>query len=125
MSRNLMRTDCDFCQGVVALVEEPRRVTREDVGGYFETRGGFGFAGMVAAHAACIDCEAQYLAWVSVDDCDGYRGQLGGCPDGCRFFDLSFRSTFNDEPGPEDMPRWRVERVVAATTTRHPIDAPA
>ena len=123
MSRNLMRTDCDFCRGRVELVEEPRRVTREDVGAYYETRCGYGFAGMVVADAACVDCEAQYLAWVSVEDCDGYRGRLNECPDGCRFFDLSFRSTFNDEPGQSDMPRWRVERVV--TTTRHPIGAPA
>ena len=32
---------------------------------------------------------------------------------GMEFFDLSYRSTFNDEPGPDDLPKWECEsRIV-------------
>lgn len=37
MSRNLGRTDCDFCGGLVTLDEKPRPITREEAGPYYET----------------------------------------------------------------------------------------
>jgi hypothetical protein len=115
MSRNLSTAHCYCCSGVVKMDEPPRRVTEKDVGNYYETRDGYGFADMIAAHASCVDCKAKYLAWVNLADCVGYgswymqkHGRNGKHLDNDGnergFYDLSFRSTFNDEPGPEDMP---------------------
>lgn len=86
MSRNLARTDCYFCGGHVVDVEEPREITAEDCGAYLET-----YAGMTVANAECRVCGAKYLAWVTT--LFSWHGR-----------DLSFRSTFNDEPGDADMP---------------------
>jgi hypothetical protein len=64
----------------------------------------------VVAAATCAKCGAKYLAWV---DDRAMRRPLGASHRfvGDLFFDLSFRSTFNDEPGPDDLPPWtRVER---------------
>lgn len=118
MSRNLGRTDCYFCYGEVALTEEPRQITRDDCGTYYDTRGGYGFAGMVVAFAECKDCEAKYLATIDGTACAGYGGHSYYRPRVSEpFFDLSFRQSFNDEPGPEDLPAY--EMVV--TRTRKPI----
>ena len=97
MSRNLCRTDCYFCEGVVLLQEEPRKIRSDDCGAYFDE-----YDGMIVANAECGDCEAKYLAWVYrhppiPPDWDG------------EFYDLSFRFTFNDEPGEDDLPRYKIE----------------
>ena len=115
MSRNIGRTDCYFCDGHVQMTETSREATRADVGRYYDTSAdGFGFAGMVCANAECLDCEAEYLAWVSLKRCAGYvdRPRYEDSP----FFDLSFRSTFNDEPGEADMPIWRIVRGIVSKT---------
>jgi len=95
MSRNLLRTDCDFCSGMVALIEAPRLGTEADFGPYFRE-----YVGMVVADASCLDCDAKYLAWVKDTPT---RTTPRTAPKG-DFFDLSFRSTFNDEAGGADMP---------------------
>ena len=115
MSRNIGKTDCYFCDGDVQMTEAPRDATRGDVGRYYDASAdGFGFAGMVCANAECVDCEAKYLAWVSLKLCAGY----GAHPrhEDPPFFDLSFRSTFNDEPGESDMPKWRIMRGIVSKT---------
>jgi hypothetical protein len=104
MSRNLNRTICDFCRGTVQLDEEPRLITREEAGIHYDTRGGYGFAGMICANATCVACGAEYLAWVSLRNCAGY-GQHANHVEGSPFFDLSFRSTFHDCPGESDRPK--------------------
>jgi hypothetical protein len=72
---------------------------------------------MIVADAACVDCEAQYLAWCGRiphrsstldDELEVFSGRS--------FVDLSFRSTFDDEPGESDMPKWDI----VVTRTRVP-----
>jgi len=114
MSRNLCQTYCAFCPApdTIKLVEEPRQITGEEACGYFEE-----YEGLVVANAECTLCEAKYLAWVHErhrvrNPCTRLR------PDAAPpFFDLSFRSTFNDEPGDEDMPTYRVEQIITYKKT--------
>jgi hypothetical protein len=114
MSRNLSRTDCYFCGDVPKLVEVPRPITAEEAGVYFAE-----YEGLLVANAECPRCGAKYLAWV---DERGYVRPELWCgmlvaprvpDDDIGFVDLSFRSTFNDEPGDADRP-----------TRRPPEDAP-
>lgn len=121
MSRNLARTNCKFCQGEVRLVEPERDIAREDCGVYFDTRDGYGAQGERVAFAECVDCEAKYLASLDASACPGYghhayfrRREDGGIRD------LYFRSTYNDEPGPDDMPKWRI----VVTRSRVPWEEP-
>lgn len=106
MSRNLSETGCYFCGGEVRLVEAPRPITREDCGGYFPE-----YEGMTVAHAECPDCLAKYTAWVDerarVKRHAWYRAPSADQP----FTDLSFRSSFDDEPGKEDLPEFEVRRI--------------
>ena len=104
MSRNLCRTSCYFCKGEVKLTEEPRKGTEVDFGGYKDQ-----YDGMIIANAECSDCEAKYLAWIDertrcsqeYHGCNRYTVVKG------KFIDLSFRSSFNDEPDVDDLPRWK------------------
>lgn len=105
MSRNLGYTLCDRCGSDVRLEETPRYITPEEAGPYFRN-----YHGMLVANAVCWDCGARYLAWMN------YHGLPA--PEDGRPVDLSYRSTFNDEPGPDDLPvpefmgrlrRWRDE----------------
>jgi hypothetical protein len=113
MSRNLGRTDCYFCKNEVTLTESERPMTRDDCGGYYDDRGdGYAYAGAIVAAAECKTCFAKYLAWIDASSCKGYgihpslhRSEYGP------FFDLSFRSSFNDEPGEEDLPEHTVKMV--------------
>lgn len=95
MSRNLLQTECDVCDSEVEMVEDPRKITVEDAGVYFEE-----YESMVVADAECTRCHAKYLAWVEPpQNSDSQRSSNGAK----KFFDLSYRSTFNDEPGEEDI----------------------
>ena len=109
MSRNLGRTDCYFCNSDVELLEQPRPVTVEEVRPYEEY-----YVGMLTvANAWCPQCEAKYLAWV---DHSGANGHMRRTPDDDRLFvDLSFRSSFNDEPGFDDLPKYNVVHVPTRT----------
>ncbi len=118
MSRNLCKTSCDFCDGAVVKVEPDREITKEDCGYYFGE-----YQGMKVANAACVDCEAPYLAWL-----DGtgraptyVHGHNVVWPrprledDGTYAIgDLSHRQSFNDEPGPSDYPKWQMVRARGA-----------
>lgn len=98
MSRNLAETACHFCNGRVETCEAPREITRADAGRYFEE-----FEGMIVAHATCVYCHAKYLAWIDETNRLRYPRYIDSreiAPDA--FHDLSFRSTFDDEPGLED-----------------------
>jgi hypothetical protein len=100
VSRNLCRTDCYFCEGAIVLAEPWRAIERSDCGRYLDE-----YEGMPVAKAECVDCQAKYLAWGWHPNPSWPRGlPFAVC-------DLSFRSTFNDEPGAEDMPRWEIETV--------------
>ena len=112
MSRNLGRTNCDYCDDALRLEEAARPITREDAGAYFEE-----YEGMLVAAASCPSCGAEYLAWVDARQCASFGTDFGQGPEKCGFFDLSYRSAFNDEPGERDRPKRRVRvRVVRECT---------
>jgi hypothetical protein len=103
MSRNLCRTNCRTCESEVIVCGVPYRGS----GLYQE--------GMWIADAICTVCETKYTAWIGPS-----QGSYGGRECDRRlladhgFYDLSYRSTFNDEPGTDDLPTEKVEtfRVV-------------
>jgi hypothetical protein len=101
MSRNLYDLECHRCKAPkVSIVGPTRRGTREDFGRYAQE-----YMGMAVADAECPRCQAKYLAWVSNLPYAGERawalGEYG-------YQDLSYRSTFNDEPGPDDLPKPKI-----------------
>jgi hypothetical protein len=98
----------------VAPIEPVREITREDCGVYFESRNGYSYRGARVANATCENCEAKYIAWFDLSACEGYgaSGYFRPHPDGLHI-DLSFRSTFDDEPGEADMPKWSISHGVA------------
>lgn len=109
MSRNLARTNCYFCHGEVRCTEPERDITRDDAGTYYDEHDGYGAIGERVAFAECVDCEAKYLASLDASACPGYgRHAYFKRPKDGGIRDLYFRSTYNDEPGPEDMPKWRI-----------------
>lgn len=103
MSRNLCRTDCYYCAGQVVLDEPPRGITRKDCGAYMDH-----YEGMLVAHASCEDCKGKYLAWVTQPPKYRWRASANNERG---FYDLSFRSSFNDEDNPEDWPTYSIEVV--------------
>ena len=114
MSRNLGRERCYFCDGPVVHDEPTRRITRDDAGVYFPE-----YEGMLVAKAHCLHCEAKYLAWVRgrkdwlIGHC-AHRNYKGTD----QHVDLSFLSSFNDEPGETDKPVYKIGKCrVAADGT--------
>jgi len=99
MSRNLASTKCKRCGFIPTLIEAPRPVTIQDTGSaYFDL-----YKGLIVANAECPECKAKYLAWIDGTGqkrCTSYPCKAEDYP----FFDLSFRGSFNDEPGPNDAP---------------------
>lgn len=112
MSRNLCKTVCDFCGTEPQMIEKPRPITKEESGCYFDE-----YAGMLVANADCLACGAKYLGWVTWPDrIHKLHGSLyGDDPQG--LVDMSFRSTFNDEPGPEDLPDFIITKTVVVSKT--------
>ena len=103
MSRNLARTNCRTCEGEVKLSGIPYKGTS-----HYQD-------GLWIADAICTMCETKYSAWIGPTS-DGYGNRqtdrLLIADHG--FYDLSYRSTFNDEAGPDDLPKDKVKvyRVV-------------
>ena len=101
MSRNLGCTSCYYCGGNVVLVENARVINPTDCGAHYYNE----FAGMTVANAECPACLAQYIAWVS-----GVPGRsTRRLAEGETHLYLSFRSSFDDEPGHRDLPRYKIE----------------
>jgi hypothetical protein len=112
MSRNIGETSCEICEAPhtsIELEEAPRPLRAEDAGRYFTE-----FEGRLTVAAAhCTGCGARYLAWISL------TGPWPREPaEGARFVDLSFRSSFNDEPGAADLPTPEMLRQVFARQQR-------
>ena len=105
MSRNLGRTDCEYCTGAIRALEPPRLARAADVYRYTERYEGR----LWLARAACVQCEAQYLAWYNHRP---WPRQNVVPPHSEEIVDLSFLSTFSDEPGEADTPRWLVRKRV-------------
>ncbi len=110
MSKNIGSKDCRNCGLVDTVVIIGAQMAWEQ---YYAWEGEAAkhFRGMQIAQAECQYCQTRYMAWVwpsanmvwerptfkpewSMDD-----------PPEKRFYDLSYRSTFNDEPGPSDIRR--------------------
>lgn len=101
MSRNLCRVICYYCGHPVKISEPPRPITVYDCGRHFKE-----FKGMLVAKACCSACLAKYLAWIDLSKCvKNPRPKYHEIIE-----DLSFRSTFDDEPGPNDLPEFEVEK---------------
>jgi hypothetical protein len=102
MSRNLGDVGCAICyagRAQIQLDEFPRPITEQEAGRYFEE-----FKDMITvANAYCTNCNAKYLAWVTRVT-SKFDTRLMVPSVGETHIDLSFRSTFNEEPGPEDLP---------------------
>jgi hypothetical protein len=95
MSRNLLSTECANCDSkYIVAEEEPRQITKEETGVYYDE-----FQDLKVFNAICNDCGAKYIAWHGTRRGMG-RKTIGGV----KFYDLSYRSTFNDEPGSSDIP---------------------
>lgn len=115
MSRNLCIEHCHQCLGDDVVHEEPPRpLTREDAGVYFDEPHR---VGMLVANAVCQDCGAKYLAWVAVPAWNRDAREDSWYKHG--HFDLSYRSTFNDEPGPDDLPPRSISVALAKQALRH------
>lgn len=102
MSRNLCTNRCAYCDVDVRLEESPRLIRKDEAGCYYNE-----YRQMLVANAVCDACGAKYLAWY-------WRQAAGGEHD-----DLSFRSTFNDEPGPSDLPRFSFVAAKVVTPMLH------
>jgi hypothetical protein len=61
---------------------------------------------MVVANAICEFCKAKYLAWVDGSKRKGDKYPHTGHD--FEFTDMSFRSSFNDEPNIEDFPIFEI-----------------
>jgi hypothetical protein len=109
VSRNLGRSNCRFCSGAVKCIESPRHVTVDDTStSYFAD-----CDGLIVARAECEDCVGKYLAWLSTPKSWGrYRPEDANVQLDEELVpiirDLSFRSTFNDEPGEDDLPLYEI-----------------
>ena len=125
MSRNLCETCCCECPAPrVALVELPRPITRDEAGYLFDE-----YKGMIVANAECPLCGAQYLAWVDERGRAPYVFPEGSRMSGTHvftrhadenwdYFVLSYRSTFDDEPGEADRARYVIETVHVRKPTK-------
>lgn len=90
MSRNLARTTCRTCESEVKVCGIPYKGAEN---------------GLWLANAECTACGTKYTAWIG-PTLDGYgsREVDRNLVRDRGFYDLSYRSTFNDEPGEGDVP---------------------
>jgi len=103
MSRNLCCQTCVYCGDEPKLVESPHELTKQEAHIYFQE-----FEGMIVAESICPSCEAEYLAWIDESKRKIYP-RTKAYP---LIEDLSFYSSFNDEPGDNDLPKWEVQTII-------------
>jgi hypothetical protein len=120
MSRNLGQTTCYFCGAEVRVTGVVHDILPAEAGVYFDE-----YEGMVVADAECTDCKAEYLAWLDESRRSRFPRCLSHWPgrkerERIAPLDLSFRSTFDDEPGESDMPRY----VIVTEKRRAPVTTP-
>lgn len=89
------------------MTEEPRLITKQDCHNYFDE-----YKGMTVAFAECPACLARYLAWVKPPPNKQFSREIDSDQ---KFYDLSFRTSFNDEPGERDLPVYDVKKVYTRT----------
>ncbi len=98
MSRNIAKTTCDHCGSRVVVTGRLHPITKEEAHVYFKE-----FEGLIVADAECSVCRAKYIAWCDYSTCRGIHNDPRRCQGVQPFWDLSYRSTFNDEPGDKDL----------------------
>lgn len=117
MSRNLCQIECAVCGAEpITLCEDGRPITKREAGVYFRE-----YEGMLVADAECPDCQARYLAWVK--PAPGHKETFGYWEYG--YYDLSYRSTFNDEPSDEDLPVPDVVKAAQRLMDQNPLSSEA
>lgn len=96
MSRNLNSVSCMRCRTEVRAAGQSYRLPDDH----------WSMPGLLLVDAECPVCQARYSAWVVDNDCRGTmrRRHINQEDKDRGFYDLSYRSTFNDEPGPGDLP---------------------
>jgi len=104
MSRNLLRTDCYYCPSPKVELVGPEAPFVAHFPAFHEDYQRE-YASLRLRDAECPVCGAQYVAWMNWPGRSLHHehalAEAGYC-------DLSFRSTFDDEPGPADLPVWKV-----------------
>lgn len=95
MSRNLAKRECSRCESKVAICGPIYRLPRDH----------FACPDMLVADADCTVCQAHYTAWLGpTHDRIGTREHDLENVRCFGFYDLSYRASFNDEPGKGDLP---------------------
>lgn len=105
MNRNIGRSSCDCGSPALVFDGPPHPITEAEANGYYSD-----YVGLTVRDAHCPLCLAQYLAWLRPWT-STYASEQG-------VYDLSYRSSFDDDPGPSDAPVYRIEwqpRRVATT----------
>lgn len=91
MALNLSKTKCHFCYEDIKITGPIHSPTLEDVKKEENLREPY-LIHTYVAEAECSLCGAKYTSWHRIEH------------DRSVITDLSFRSTFRDEPGPSDLP---------------------
>ena len=102
MSRNLDTKVCAYCESYVISMEQIHEITKKEAGKYYDE-----FAGMLVCRSICPECLSEYLAWINAET--------------KKVEDLSYYSTFNDEPGSYDGHKLIVKTTI--TRERAKIDS--
>ena len=114
MSENLHATKCVHCGNDVELLETPRPITEKEAGNFYVDKG------ILFAKAHCPICLARYLAWIgsSTKVLPIKKDLVKGMTLYGEVVDLSYLSTFSDQPGKGDLPVYEVQK----TTTRKRVE---
>lgn len=99
MSRNLGIRHCDYCTQDYVVITGPIFNFEERYSFYVSE-----YRGMKVADAECQYCGTKYLAWVEPSPNKRKEWMDPDWAPEKRYYDLSYRSTFNDEPGKSDLP---------------------
>ena len=104
MSRNIGYARCKYCGSDVVLDGNPHPATPDEVWGEY--------LGMIIENAECPECKAKYMAWRHWEHRDTDYWANPDWAENKKIMDLSFRSSFNDEPGDDDLPDFVFEELI-------------
>lgn len=106
MSRNLCMTNCRQCEQAVEITGHRYNLPYNH----------FACPGLTVADAKCVSCGTRYTAWIGATS-HGYGGREMDrrLVEAHGFYDLSYRSSFDDEPGEDDLPSILGDRIYEIT----------